>query len=401
MKKKVISKIFVCSLTALMLTGSLGSMQTHAADMGKYADGGFVKSHWSYKDVNYAIDNGWIDGKLDTKTGKVNLDVNGITTRAEFLKMLFNIVDPGLVVYKGEVERIKAEPGNEGWVEVRNGSLPDWYKEYANAYQTLTGNLGENTAEYWGKPINRNEMAVFTERLVRELKPTMLDATKPNIKNSITDRNSKDYNSLVAWDAIEKLYSNGIVTGKANNEYKPYDNGTRGEVATVLRRLADRNARVEVVIKENQATDRYDYTEGENTTLRQDDPNRRAAKDGDTFIDLNGKAWTVKFDAKTQMLNPIDPVGFDLGRVNSLGETYGVGSVSDGTGGGQFGDVLVQSPIGRIAWTSEFEKLYESGFDKPTTTGKKDGELSPYKYWVWSDLFGEWTQNRGFMNSRR
>lgn len=45
-------------LTLLLLTGSFGGVITHAADINKYADGNYVKTHWLYEDVIYAIDNG-------------------------------------------------------------------------------------------------------------------------------------------------------------------------------------------------------------------------------------------------------------------------------------------------------------------------------------------------------
>ena len=384
-------QLIIASLTALLLTGNMSPLITQAADMNKYADGAFVKKHWAYKDINYAMDNGWLNGKKDGNS--VKIDVNGIITRAEYLKMLLDIVDPGLVKY----DSLNLEEGLSDYVVV--GGLPGWYSEYANAYINLSGGFGENTANDWNQPITRNEMAAILYGMTKEFRPDLLDETKNNVDNLISDRNSKDYNGLVGWNAIESLYSNGIMTGKENNAFKPYDNATRGEACAVLRRLADRNARLKIDANAllDKAEDRYDYTEGENATLKQSDPYRRSVKEGDTFIDANGKEWKVVLNPITGTYNPTEPVGFDLGRENSLGEINVLTRGSNGTAGGKLGDVLVQAPNGHINWTSEFEKIYASGFDKPTKPGTKEGQLSEHKYWMWSDLFGEWIPNNDFM----
>ncbi len=391
MKKQLI----IASLTALLLTGNMSPLVTQAADMNKYADGAFVKKHWAYKDINYALDNGWLNGKKDGNT--VKIDVNGIITRAEYLKMLLDIVDPGLEKYKG----LNLEEGLSDYQVVEG--LPGWYSDYANAYINLGGGFGENTVADWNKPITRNEMAFMLYSTTMRFRPELLDETKNNIDNLISDRNSKDYNSLVAWIDIESLYSNGIMTGKENNAFKPYDNATRGEACAVLRRLADRNARLKIDANAllDKAEDRYDYTPGENATLKQSDPYRRSVKEGDTFIDANGKSWKVKLNPITGTYNPEEPVGFDLGRENSLGRTNAVTSISNGTSGGKKGDRLVQAPNGHINWTSEFEKIYDSGFDKPTKPGTQEGQLSTHKYYKWTTIFddnGEWIENSNFMN---
>ncbi len=124
-------------------------------------------------------------------------------------------------------------------------------------------------------------------------------------------------------------------------------------------------------------------------------------KEGDTFIDANGKSWKVKLNPITGTYNPEEPVGFDLGRENSLGRTNAVTSISNGTSGGKKGDRLVQAPNGHINWTSEFEKIYDSGFDKPTKPGTQEGQLSTHKYYKWTTIFddnGEWIENSNFMN---
>lgn len=340
-------------------------------------------THWASEDAKYIT--------------KDNNNLNGTISRGEYVKLLLDIVDPGLEKYEG----LNLEEGLSDYVVV--GGLPGWYSEYANAYINMYGGFGENTANDWNKPITRNEMAFMVYITANDFRPDLLDETKNNVDNLISDRNSKDYNGLVGWDAIESLYSNGIMTGKENNAFKPYDNATRGEACAVLRRLADRNARLKIDANAllDKAEDRYDYTEGANATLKQSDPYRRSVKEGDTFIDANGKEWKVKLNPITGTYNPTEPVGFDLGRKDSLGTVYGVTSTSDGTAGGKVGDRLVQAPNGHINWTSEFEKIYASGFDKPTKPGTKEGQLSEHKYYKWTTIFddnGEWIENSNFMN---
>lgn len=398
MKYNAKNLIFISGLTSMLLFGSLNSVVALAADMGKYADGAMVKKHWGYESINYLMDKGALNG---IKQGdKTYISPNNIITRAEYLKILWDVVDPGFKVYKEK----NTDP-DTGFSETRYEGFPSWYSEYAiKTLNSIPSNKVEPTAEWFGKPINREEVAYFTGRLLYTMgNPNFNDqdfslgdmdsSIEPWIENSIKDANYKPSKEVL------QLYRLGILSGDDKGNFRPSNNLTRAEAASILHRVIVPSKRVEVKPIYDTAEDRYDYTIGENATLRQDDPYRRSVKEGDTFIDLNGKAWKVKLNPITNTYNPEDPVAFDEGRETSIGQINRVGGGTDGTAGGKFGDTLRIAKNGHINWQSEFEKIEASGFDKPNKIGTKDGELSTHKYYYWDADEQEWVFSLGKMET--
>ena len=391
-------KIVVSSLTALLLMGSLNTTIVKAADMNKFADGGLMQSHWGKESINFLMDKGALNG---IKQGdKTFIAPNNTITRAEYLKMLWDVVDPGFKVY---VEK-NTDP-DAGFYEDRYEGFPSWYSEYAikTLNSTPSGKI-EATTEWFGKPINREEVAYFTARMLnimgnpnfnsQDFQLGNMDASiEPWLKNSIKDANYKPSKEVF------QLYRLGVLSGDDKGNFRPTNNLTRAEAASILHRVMVPSKRVELKPVYDTAEDRYDYTPGENATLRQDDPYRRSVKEGDTFIDLNGKAWKVKLNPITNTYNPEDPVAFDEGRENSLGQIVSVGGGSNGTAGGKFGDTLRIAKNGHVNWDSEFDKIEASGFDKPTKPGTKEGQLSEHKYYVWHEDEQEWFFSLGKMET--
>lgn len=383
-------KIIISGLTAMLLFGSLNTTLVKAADMGKYADGAMVKKHWGYESINYLMDKGALNG---IKQGdKTYISPNNIITRAEYVKILFDLVDPGFKKFNVKYVDLADK---ELTLTVPDYDFPDWYEDYANHAIACNIYWATDKAEDWSKPITRAEAASATFELLGDIygDGNYLEATKPQIQNNIKDRN--DYNWSPYWGAIENLYSNGILSGDDKGKFNPNNNMTRAEAASILHRVIDKSKRLSVQTNYDKEEDRPGYTKGENTTLRQDDPYRRSVKDGDTFIDSNGKAWKVKYNEVTGTYNPEDPVAFDMGRKDSLGNITGLGGATDGTVGGKFGDILWEAKNGHINWSSEFEKIEKSGFDKPSKPGTKDGELSAHKYYYWDAEDKEWVFSIG------
>lgn len=392
-------KIVVSSLTALLLMGSLNTTIVKAADMNKFADGGLMQSHWGKESINFLMDKGALNG---IKQGdKTFIAPNNTITRAEYTKILFDLVDPEFKKFDSMYVDLEDK---ELTLTVPSYDFPDWYEDYANYAIASDIYWATTKAEDWAKPITRAEAASVTFELLDGIYGynhstgrtyEYLEATKPHIQNNIKDRN--DYNWSPYWNAIENLYSNGVLSGDEKGNFNPNNNMTRAEAASILHRAMDKSKRLEVQTIYDKEEDRHDYVAGENATIRQDDKYRRSVKDGDTFIDLNGKAWKVEYNEVTGTYNPCDPVAFDLGREDSLGRTNSLGGVGNGTAGGKFGDVLRIARNGHINWSSEFDKIEKSGFDKPSTPGTKDGELSEHKYYKWYESEQEWIFSLGKM----
>lgn len=391
-------KIVVSGLTAMLLFGSFNTTLVKAADMSKYADGGLMASHWGKESISYLMDRGALNGIKDGN--KVSISPNNTITRAEYLKILWDVVDPGFKVYTEK----NTDP-DVGFSEDRYEGFPSWYSEYAiKTLNSIPSNKVEATTEWFGKPISREEVAYFTGRILYTMgNPNfnkqdfalgnMDSSIEPWIKNSIQDANYKPSKEVL------QLYRLGILSGDDKGNFRPNNNLTRAEAASILHRVMVPSKRFELKPIYDTAEDRYDYTPGENATLRQDDPYRRSVKEGDTFIDLNGKEWKVKLNPITNTYNPEDPVAFDRGRENSLGQINGIGGGSDGTAGGKFGDTLRIAKNGHINWDSEFDKIEASGFDKPSKPGTKEGQLSEHKYYIWHEDEQEWFFSLGKMET--
>lgn len=383
-------KIIISGLTAMLLFGSFNTTIVKAADMSKYADGGAMKQHWGYESINYLMDRGALNG---IKQGdKTYIAPNNTITRAEYTKILFDLVDPGFKKFDTMYVNLADK---ELTTTVPNFEFPSWYRDYANYAIASNVYWATDKAEDWSKPITRAEAASVTSDLLIDIyrNDNYLEATRPHIQNNIKDRN--DYDWMPYWNAIENLYSNGVLSGDDKGNFNPNNNMTRAEAASILHRAMDKSKRLEVQTIYDREEDRHDYVAGENATIKQDDKYRRSVKDGDTFIDLNGKEWVVEYNEVTGTYNPCDPVAFDLGREDSLGRTNSLGGVGNGTAGGKFGDVLWEAKNGHINWSSEFDKIEKSGFDKPSKPGTKDGELSEHKYYYWDAEDKEWVFSIG------
>lgn len=385
-------KIIVSGLTAMLLFGSINTTVALAADMSKYADGGLMASHWGRESINYLMDKGALNG---IKNGdKVYIAPNNTITRAEYVKILFDLLDPGFKKFNALYVNLEDK---ELTTTVPNFNFPSWYRDYANYAIASNVYWATNKTEDWSKPITRAEAASVTADLLGDIyrDDHYLEATRPHIQNNIKDRN--DYNWSPYWNAIENLYSNGVLSGDDKGKFNPNNSMTRAEAASILHRAIDKTKRLEVKTNYDKEEERHDYVPGENATLKQSDPYRRSVKNGDTFIDDKGKEWKVEYNEQTGTYNPCDPVAFDLGREDSLGHINGLGGVGNGTAGGKFGDVLRIARNGHINWSSEFEKIEASGFDKPTKPGTKDGELSEHKYYKWYESEKEWIFSLGKM----
>ena len=114
-------------------------------------------------------------------------------------------------------------------------------------------------------------------------------------------------------DDILSLYEAGILQGDSEAKFYPNKYLTREDSAIIIDKAVNPEKRAKVTIPE--ADKEIDKTEGvENTTLKQTDPTRRGAIDGDTFIKADGTSIKVVKDEKSGVIGANQPVALDMGR---------------------------------------------------------------------------------------
>lgn len=114
-------------------------------------------------------------------------------------------------------------------------------------------------------------------------------------------------------DDILSLYEAGILQGDSESKFYPNKYLTREDSAIIIDKAVNPEKRAKVTIPE--ADKEIDKTEGvENTTLKQTDPTRRGAIDGDTFIKADGTSIKVVRDEKSGVIGANQPVALDMGR---------------------------------------------------------------------------------------
>lgn len=172
-------------------------------------------------------------------------------------------------------------------------------------------------------------------------------------------------------DDILSLYEAGILQGDSESKFYPNKYLTREDSAIIIDKAVNPEKRAKVTIPE--ADKEIDKTEGvENTTLKQTDPTRRGAIDGDTFIKADGTSIKVVRDEKSGVIGANQPVALDMGRdltfLSNTGEyvnhkiaNYGELKLSDGS---------LSVNLGRI----ENDKICS---DENTYSGKGDYLYNP------------------------
>lgn len=183
-----------------------------------------TKTHWAYENIMGLVENGVINGYQDG-TYRPEAPV----TRGEFFKLIALAIEDEkefiidelelkLLIYKGEIQ-------------------PHWAGVYA-AYLMNNGLLKNGTDDTeLDEYITRLEMGVVLAKVVefKEDNPQTTeidDGILTRIK--LTDISELDENDIYY---IEKTVKEGLITGYTDKTYRPHNNMTRAEVATVISRL--------------------------------------------------------------------------------------------------------------------------------------------------------------------
>ena len=425
-----ISKITLRALAILVAAGSMNvatiPLQEHfvynTQASTRFSDDSSIRDY-SRSSVESLLATGGIKGYPEDNTFRPQ----GTITKLEFLSMVVNSLDPDGTKLAEGVQQAKddVEVGISYYDSLKkDGLLTEFWG--GKAFDLIVGarvlGIGSgyetnSTGGNWDTPITRQDAAMMVYQGLKALKGNDLYVTMGVAENrnggkkligdwdELTDTDVPDgyrqsVSSCAHPDDILSLYEAGILQGDSEAKFYPNKYLTREDSAIIIDKAVNPEKRAKVTIPE--ADKEIDKTEGvENTTLKQTDPTRRGAIDGDTFIKADGTSIKVVRDEKSGVIGANQPVALDMGRelVRTSNEgkriehkiaNYGELKLSDGslsvnlgyisndkisadenTYSGK-GDYLYNPKTGEGHTTSEWRAIAESL--KPTDEGN-DGDV--------------------------
>ena len=423
-----ISRITLRALAILAAAGSMNiatiPVQEHflydTQASTRFSDDSAIRDY-SRSSVESLLATGGIKGYPEDNTFRPQ----GTITKLEFLSMVVNSLDPDGTKLAEGVQQAKddVEDGKSFYDFCKErGTLDGFWG--GKAFDLIVGakmlNIGSSyehasNGGNWDTPITREDAAMMIVQGLKSLKGEDLQQTY-NVKDyemitrlskligdwsEITDSDVPDKGrisagaSLQSYD-IASLYASGIAQGDSEAKFYPRKYLTREDSAILIEKAVNPEKRAKVTIPE--ADKKVDPADGvERTTLKQTDPTRRGAVDGDTFIKADGTSIKVVKDPKSGVIGANQPVALDMGRdltflsndgryINHRVANYGEEKKADGTLNVELGyvdddDNDMYSPGGKYLynpktgeghsegdWSSIAESL------KPTGEGKEGEE---------------------------
>ena len=338
-----ISKITLRALAILVAAGSMNvatiPLQEHfvynTQASTRFSDDSSIRDY-SRSSVESLLATGGIKGYPEDNTFRPQ----GTITKLEFLSMVVNSLDPDGTKLAEGVQQAKddVEVGISYYDSLKkDGLLTEFWG--GKAFDLIVGarvlGIGSgyetnSTGGNWDTPITRQDAAMMVYQGLKELKGNDLYVTMGVAENrnggkkligdwseltisDLTGEIEESVSGCANADNILSLYEAGILQG--DNEAKFYPNKylTREDSAIIIDKAVNPEKRAKVTIPE--ADKEIDKTEGvENTTLKQTDPTRRGAIDGDTFIKADGTSIKVVKDEKSGVIGANQPVALDMGR---------------------------------------------------------------------------------------
>ena len=167
-------------------------------------------SHWAYKYVmelsNNNVINGYTDGSFKPE---------GTITNAEFIKLVVMAALPDWIDIKDAESSINHWASPYIWIAERYGIIS-------------TGSITLSNAD---TPITRIEMVRIISKADITMKGNSLE-TKEKVKfNDVLSLNNDDLLLLI------HACSKELITGYTDNSFKPFNNMTRAEAATMIYRF--------------------------------------------------------------------------------------------------------------------------------------------------------------------
>ncbi len=172
------------------------------------------QTQWYHEAIDYVIENGLMNG-----VGGNLFDVNGTTTRAMIVTLLWRLEGEPVVNYLMSFEDVAAD---EWYTEaIRWAASEGIVNGYGN------GKFGTNDA------ITREQLATILYRYAQ------YKGEDISVNTTILDYADADTVNLWAFDAMLWATENGIIEGKDNNILDPLGNAKRCEAAALLMRYIE------------------------------------------------------------------------------------------------------------------------------------------------------------------
>lgn len=227
-EEKAMKKILSVFISMLVFTASA------------YA-GGFVdtENHWAQNTINRLAGKGIVNG-----TDATHFSPDAPIRRAEYLKMMMELVG---------IEKKKYRYG-----ECLDAGASDWYAEYLQSaldrglipkemitsYKvSITVNGNEMSVVYTGAfngelPIDRAEMAVLSMNLYQYA----LDSSNAGTLPLPTGERLADIDDVSVWaqPSVRLAVAAGFIEGMDDGSFRPHENATRAQAATILGRILDK-----------------------------------------------------------------------------------------------------------------------------------------------------------------
>ena len=338
-----ISRITLRALAILAAAGSINvatiPVQEHflydTQASTRFSDDSLIRDY-SRSSVESLLATGGIKGYPEDNTFRPQ----GTITKLEFLSMVVNSLDPDGTKLAEGVQQAKddVEVGISYYDSLKkDGLLTEFWG--GKAFDLIVGarELGigsgyetNSTGGNWDTPITRQDAAMMVYQGLKALKGNDLYVTMGVAENrnggkkligdwseltdtDVPDGHPQSVSGCAHPDDILSLYEAGILQGDSESKFYPNKYLTREDSAIIIDKAVNPEKRAKVTIPE--ADKEIDKTEGvENTILKQTDPTRRGAIDGDTFIKADGTSIKVVRDEKSGVIGANQPVALDMGR---------------------------------------------------------------------------------------
>ena len=248
MKKRRILSAFLAFVTAATCAvGAAGAAS--AADESPYKD--VKKSWWSYSDIMYATEHGYMNGM-----GGGKFEPQGTMTRAMVVTVLYRFQGEPEVKYKSGFKDVK----NKDWF----ANAVYWAAETGIVKGVEVGKFAPNDS------ITRQQLATILMRYAPQ------EYIKDDNRKDITGYS--DYKKVQAYarDAMSWANAVGLITGVTDKTLEPTSFATREQFATILRRF-----------KEGKG---FDYELAYNSPKYTYEPNKTVeiVNDADIYVAVDG-----------------------------------------------------------------------------------------------------------------
>lgn len=229
--RRILSGVVAIAIAATLTVPAM------AADTISFDD---IGSHWAKDSIMLCLQHGAISGTRDAdENGVSSFKPNDNVTLGQFLAVITRLVASDKI--QGDASAHWAVPNYNA--AVQSGIIKS--SDFASTEEALNQNLSRQDMAY---------ILVGAAKVNSEILEIL-----PNVESMMGDYNTINY---TRQDAVKRAYSNGLLAGDTNGNFKPTDPMTRGQMATVVCRLMEYAPRGTVTVDTNQGTQTGDTIMG-------------------------------------------------------------------------------------------------------------------------------------------